>query len=108
MSTRRGQGMPAQSLPAPPASPSRSGAAGLLATDLLEHLRRMLGGVGHTGPVLADRAVGTDPDGGADHTLGLLAVHDLVAVRPPRRHDLPVGIGQKRERELVLRREFLV
>src|SRR5262245_52392075 len=79
-----------------------------LAAKLGAHLGRVLGRVGQPCPVLAEDAVGTDPDGGADDALRLLAVHHLVAVRAPRRHDLPVGIGQEREREPVLRRELLV
>src|SRR5262245_53680988 len=79
-----------------------------LAAKLLEYLGRVLGRVGHPGPVLADDAVGADPDGGTDDALRFLAVHHLVAVRAPCRHDLAVGIGQERERELVLRRELLV
>src|SRR5512138_1599425 len=79
-----------------------------LAVKQLEYLGRVLGRVGHAGPVLADDTVVTDPDGGADDALRLPAVHHLVAIRAPRRHDLAVGIGQEREREPVLRRELFV
>src|SRR4029453_7180005 len=71
-----------------------------LAAKLLVYLARGLGRGGPPGPVLADAAVGADPDGGADDALRLLAVPHLAAVRAPRRHDLAVGIGQEREREL--------
>src|SRR2546426_8734129 len=72
------------------------------------HLLGVLGRVGHLLPVLADDAVGADPHRRADHALGLLAVHHLVAVGSPRRHDLAIGVGEQRERQPVLLRELRV
>src|SRR5262245_2427716 len=64
---------------------TRASASGLL-LDLSEHLRGMLGGAGDLLPVLADLAVGPDPDRRADHPDGLLAVERLLAVGAPALH----------------------
>jgi len=88
-------------------APCAATSSRVLAANLLEHLGGVLGSVATRAQCLRHCRRGRS-DSGADDALRLLAVHHLVAVRPPRRHDLAVGIGQKRERKPVLRREFLV